>query len=216
MNSRSIQLTVVTILLALAGVSAGHAVAAERNPSPTAVNVNAVLTTGITFGGDKLREVSVDTVFSGTETEDIKAGESVFFAGGASVRNDRFEAQATIGYYVDGIFGENGETTFVRYPLELLGFWRSTNVRIGGGVTFHINPEFEFDVDDDTLPKETVRFDDAWGGIIQVEYLFSPLRADGGLQFGIGVRGTSIEYEAKKSPDKFDGDSIGLVFTFIL
>lgn len=171
-------------------------------------DVQAVLSIGLTFGGDKLKELTVDTFFDGEETENIKAGESVYFAGGASFKYHSFETQLTIGYYIDGIFGDNGETSFVRYPLELLTFWSFEKLRLGGGAALHLNPKFEFDIDNDFLPKETVRFDDATGFVFQVDYAFA-------RQFRIGVRFTDIDYETSDLPAKVEGNSIGLTGTAI-
>lgn len=167
---------------------------------------HGVVSLGLTFGGDELVTVRVDRDFSGEDDESIKAGELVQFAGGFLYEKNKFQLQTTLGYYVDGIFGENGETSFTRWPIEVLAFWKTDKLRLGTGITHHLNPEFELDIDYEQ--KIEVDFDDATGFIIQGDYLIIDSLA-------LGLRFTNIEYEEKDTGSKVDGDSVGLILSYI-
>ena len=164
-----------------------------------------IVSSGITFGGDELATVETEGVFGSDDTEDIKAGELFFIAGGGLYQHKNIQLQATLGYHIDGVFAENGETSFTRWPLELLAFKKMGKFRLGGGLTHHLNPTFEFDLDDDTLPKEEVDFDNATGLVIEADYFFTN-------NFGLGLRHTSIEYKTTNS--KVDGSHTGIILTY--
>jgi hypothetical protein len=89
-------------------------------------------------------------------------------------------------------------------PLDLLGFYRTGNHRFGGGVTYHLNPEFEIDTD---FADGDIEFDNALGLVIEYDYFFSE-----GLS--AGLRYTSIEYEASDFDEEIDGSYFGLIISF--
>lgn len=185
----------------------------DLRPAQRAYNHNGwnfVGSLGLTFGGDELIEVEVEDDFFGDDDEDVRAGESVVFAVGAAYQfyNSPLQLQATLGYHTDGIFADNGDTEFSRKPLELLAFYSIDRHRIGVGVTRHLDPEF--DVDIDFLPEDRVKFDDATGFVVQYDFRVTAF-------FALGARFTSIEYQPEdpfRGPN-VDGDHIGIMMTFL-
>ena len=203
-SSANIRLAVVAAALSAA---ASLPSIADQGSHPHSPNPEwrPVLQTGLTFGGDELVEVEVDYVFGGSDDEDIRAGEAFMFGGGALYERGNFQLQATINYFVDGVFGDNGNASFTRWPLELLAFYSTPKWRLGGGPTYHVNPEFELDIDYQF--DEKASFDDAFGFIIQIEYRFSE-------KISVGARFTGIEYETEETNSvKINGDHGGLVFS---
>lgn len=171
---------------------------------------NFVGSLGITFGGDQLIEVEVENDFYGDDNEDVRAGESAAIALGAAYQfyNSPLQLQATVGYHNDSILADNGDTDFTRKPLELLAFYAIDRHRIGVGVTHHLDPEF--DVDIDFLARDRVDFDDATGFVLQYDFRVASFLA-------FGARLVSIEYEPEnrfRGP-AVEGDHFGLMMTFL-
>lgn len=201
---------VLIVALPYSGIALSHQ---ELRPQQRGYNHhgwNGVASLGVTFGGDKLIEVEVEDDFFGDEDEDIRAGELVAFALGAAYQfpDSPLQLQATVGYHSDGIIADNGDTDFSRVPVELLAFLSLGRQRIGGGITHHINPEF--DVDIDFLPRDRVEFDNATGFVLQYDFRVTPFLA-------IGARLVNIEYEPEnifRGPD-VDGDHFGITLTFL-
>ena len=172
--------------------------------SKKSTDVTGFLSGGLTFGGDTLGTV----VYDDGDTENIKAGEFFFFSGGVLATQDNFQLQGSIGYYSDEANADNGDVGFTRIPLEFLTFWKQEKFRLGGGLTYHVDPEFEIDLDGDPNNGK-VKFDDALGFVVQADYLF-----DNG--FTLGVRYTAIDYEYSDiDAEDVDGSSTGVVLGYI-
>lgn len=154
-------------------------------------------------GGDKL--VGID--YENGETTKIKAGDGGMLAIGALWTHKKIELQSTVGYYADSAPGSNGDASFTRLPIELMAFWRYKQFRIGGGITHHFNPKLKIDFDGNS-DNATVKFNHANVLIIQADYYYSD-------QFGVGLKLTDIEYKTRQSDQKFNGDSIGVVGSYL-
>lgn len=168
----------------------------------------------LTFGGDTLAVIDVENIFGDDDSSKIKAGEQfAFFLGGAyRIPDSIFQLQATIGYHVDGVFARNGDADFERFPAELLGMLNFGQHRIGAGITYHINPEFESDFF--FVADENIEFKNASGLVVQYDYTVR-----GGA--AIGIRFVDIEYDLDVNlgpgfnVEETDGSHVGLVFTYI-
>lgn len=190
-------------LLSCAALSVNSYADHNDNYQDGAGHYRGIVAIGLTFGGDTFTTVQFDN----GDNESIKAGELALFGGGLVYEQDNWQIQGTINYYSDRTSGENGDVCFTRIPVELLGFWKQGNFRLGGGITHHLNPEFEIDIDN-SAENGTIEFNDATGFVIQGDYLFSN-------QFGLGLRYTSIEYEVDFVNEKVDGDSVGVIFSYV-
>lgn len=174
---------------------------------------DAIGAINITFGGDELVELMVEDFFGDNEKEEINAGELFSLAGGLAfqIPMTSIQLQGTIGYHVDGIFADNGDVEFARYPVELLALYRFNKHRVGFGVTEHLNPKLELDFD--FGPEVATKYRDAFGLIVQYDYRIS-------TYFALGLRYVDIEYEVKNngyiynSSQKVDGSHIGISGTF--
>jgi len=113
--------------------------------------------------------------------------------------------QRTAGYYVNGIFTDNGEAYFSRWPLELQAFSTTPNWRIGA--RYNLIPELELDIE--YAPKKTTQFDDVLRFVVEIEYRSSP-------QLSTGVRATCVQHKVKdNSAIKIDGDNTKFALTYI-
>lgn len=176
----------------------------DRHGYPQRGYWSPVFNAGLSFGGERLATVEVDTAFNGIEEEDIRAGELFMFGGGLLFTERNFQLQATFNYHVDGIFGENGDASFTRWPLELLAFTTTPRWRVGGGVSYHIDPEVEIDID--FQPREKAKFENAAGIVFQADYRFNE-------NLSLGLRHMAIDYEVEGNDNEVDGDNTGLIFT---
>ncbi|MDX1453508.1 MAG: hypothetical protein R3183_13190 [Oleiphilaceae bacterium] len=182
------------------------ACANDQNTEQTAKPVKPVqllLGAGLTFGGDDLLKARFD---NGT-SETIEAGGLIDLKIGAlfNLPSQIASVQTTVGYFFDSINAENGDASFARIPLELIGFYHHNKHRFGLGVTYHTNVEFEAD-----LPgaRGDVDLDDSLGGVIEYGYQYNP-------QLKFSLRAVQIDYKVDDSP-RIEGDHVGLYVSLTL
>lgn len=187
-------------LMALPFLALGHAAFADMPANARELSTTHLVTSlGVMDGGDKLATVE----YRHRDDVDINAGGLVLFGVGVDHEfGNNWEVQATFNYLAAGASARNGDVSFTRWPVEALGFYRMGNHRFGGGLTYHINPKL--DVDIDYGPDDTINFDDALGVVIEYDYFF--LR-----QLSLGVRGTLIDYKSSDLHDTVNGNSIGII-----
>ena len=161
--------------------------------------VEGFLQVGVDLGGDEMLQVYYDD----GRGDEINAGELLQISGGIIFptfdNTNEWETQLSFGWKTDSVSADNGSATFDRFPLEALQFIRVGDVRLGGGITVHLNPEMN---GDGVLSDLQVEFADAWGGVVELDYFPRDIVM-------IGVRATMIDYEAQG--DVVDGSSIGVI-----
>jgi hypothetical protein len=180
-------------------VTAALAVAAPAR----ATDVKPMFKVGADFGGDEL----VTVTFTNGESRTIHANDGVFLGGGVSILNDSkdVEAEISLSYKVDTINASNGTVTWSRWPIDALLFYRLPSMRLGGGLTYHLNPEL---TGSGVVGNVFDKFDNALGFILQADYSISERRH-------IGLRYTGIEYKLN-SPGlqgTAKSNGLGLVFS---
>lgn len=169
---------------------------------PHAQATEGLVRLGLDFGGEEM----VSVYYSNGGDDEIKAGELIHLSGGFIFKTfadqPDWETQFTVGWKTDGITAENGTISFDRFPVEALQFIRSGNIRLGGGITLELNPTLK---GDGVMSDLQVKFDDAWGGIVELDYLI-------GDKFMVGIRTTMIDYEI--GGVTIDGSSVGFNMGF--
>lgn len=169
--------------------------------SVSAAEIGGVLYMNLDHGGETL--VS-------TSEGNIKSGGLVHLAGGLAIHgygNGSFETQLTAGMKADSVSASNGTVSFYRWPIELMQFYKHGMFRVGAGLTYHVNPELDCDVDYEC--NWTVEFDNALGYVGQADFVL-PMSSPWVRELTLGARFTFIEYEEKTFGEKIDGDSIGV------
>ena len=165
--------------------------------------IKPVIQVGFNSGGDELVTITHDYY---NEAYTIDAGDGINLEMGMAIENHitNFETQFLIGYKFDS--DSNGDTTWSMIPISALAFINAQGWKFGGGLTYHISPSLEGSVTSNgSLLRDD--FDDALGGIIQIQYEMANT-------FAIGLRGTFIEYQLSSDPSQTaSGNSIGLVAT---
>ncbi len=159
-----------------------------------------VLEGGLHFGGDELARATVN----GSPTS-IDAGALLSFGIGAGFDlAPDIESRVTIGIKFDEITASNGDISFTRYPIDVLFLYNVGDWKLGGGITYHLNPKYEENGVGTGLRAE---FDDALGLLLEIDRNL-------GIVY-VGARVTLIDYESIPSATvrkaTFNGDSIGIV-----
>lgn len=174
-----------------------------------AVDVDAVVKGGFDFGGDTI----VTAPFTNGDTETIKANEGFFIGAGAAISNNArtVSAEITMSWKYTGIAAENGDIEFTRFPVDALLFYNFSKVRIGAGLTYHLNPEVEgSDAGTAFVGGGTgsVAYDDSMGTLLQVDWRIAE-------RLALGLRYTSLEYDVPNGGASVDASGLGGVFTLM-
>lgn len=153
--------------------------------SAGAADFRPLLKAGFDFGGDTM----VTVVFTDGETESVKANEGFYLGGGLAIidADRRMEYQLTLAYKFALIDATNGDVEWTRFPLEALAFYRFPHVRVGGGLTYHINPRID---SSGVIGDLDIKFKNALGFVLQADWLISD-------KIALGGRYTILEYDAK-------------------
>ena len=182
--------------------------------------VKPIIQIGYDWGGTTLTTVSHENYdYYGnryTNNSKIKAGQGLNFDAGAVMGNDNsnMELQFLVGYKFDSDTASNGDVTWDVIPFTALAMFKSQRWKVGGGITYHLNPELDaslptYDKDGKFLGNGVDdKYNSAFGGVAQIQY-----RATEALS--LGIKGTFIEYELKNDPTiTADGNSIGFVLSY--
>lgn len=168
-----------------------------------ATDIRPMFKVGADFGGDEL----VTVTFTNGESRTIRANDGVFLGGGVSILNDAkdVEAEISLSYKVDTINASNGTVTWSRWPIDALLFYRLPSMRLGGGLTYHLNPEL---TGSGVVGNVFDKFDNALGFILQADYSVSE-------RHHIGLRYTGIEYKLNVpgAQGTAKSNGLGLVFS---
>lgn len=159
--------------------------AAFAAQAASAADFRPLLKSGIDFGGDKMLTV----VFTDGDTQEIRANDGFYLGGGLAVidgaRNMEYHLTAAFKFAV--IDAENGDVEWTRFPIEALAFYRLARVRLGGGLSYHVNPRVETS---GAIGNPDVKFKNALGAVLQADWLITE-------KIALGGRYTILEYDAK-------------------
>jgi hypothetical protein len=166
-----------------------------------AVEVRPMLKAGYDTGGDTL----VTAVFTNGKTEKIKANEGFYVGGGISIvpAASSLEMELSLSYKFQFISADNGDIDWTRIPLDALVFYRFSKVRLGGGLTYHMNPKLK---GSGVVGGLNVKFDDALGFVLQADYRITEKMA-------VGARYTSVEYETSGTSVTAKSNGVGVTFS---
>ncbi|NHZ81879.1 outer membrane beta-barrel protein [Massilia sp. CCM 8695] len=192
------------IALAIASLSSAQA---QNGPAP-GKQLRFVVGMGLTGGGDKLATAE----YKHGGSVDVRAGGLIAFLGGVDYRfSQQFSMQGTVGFHVDQASAKNGDVTFKRFPIELLGYFHPTsNMRIGGGVRYVSSPKLSGSGFGSGIDRD---FDSTVGAIVEGEYFFSP-------NIGLKLRFVKEEYKdsytywGQTYTNKTKGDHVGIFGNF--
>ena len=177
-------------------------------------SLNPILQMGYDFGGTTLATVEHDSYYDSSINK-VRAGQGLSFEAGAVVDSPNLELQFLIGYKFDNESASNGDVTWDVVPFTALAMFKSKRWKMGGGLTYHLNPALEgsftgYDRDGDYFhDKADDEYENAFGAVIQMQYRLTN-------NFSMGVKGTFIEYKLKKDNTiTANGNSIGINLSYV-
>jgi hypothetical protein len=181
-------------------LSALAVLAAAPLPSHAA-ETRPVLVAGYDAGGDKI----VNVTFTSGNSDSIRANEGLYVGGGISMLNAarNIEFLGTLSVKYQGLHAENGDVTWISYPLDALLFYRIQSFRLGGGLTYVISPGLK---GSGAASNVDSRFDNAAGAVVQGDYLLDSV--------SLGLRYTLIDYKVGGTTIKGSGVGVSFAFTF--
>lgn len=162
--------------------------------------LDLVAEAGLHFGGDTMVTVHNEDGSS----DSLKAGEELSLAAGVAFQlSDSIAAVVSFGMKKEVVYPDDGAIIFTRYPLNALLLYTSNKWRLGGGLTYHMNPVYKVDTE---THQETMEFSNAPGLLLDVRYFVFE-------EVYIASRYTWIEYEVENDPAgrRYDGNSIGIL-----
>lgn len=105
--------------------------------------VSGILGGGFSFGGETL----VDNIrFWDGSRDEVKTGEGFWLDFGFRADFEEWALKSTIGYKSGGVFASNGDASFSRTPLTIIGSIINNGHLFGAGFTYELNPELELDL----------------------------------------------------------------------
>jgi hypothetical protein len=147
----------------------------------SAADFRPLLKSGIDFGGDKMLTV----VFTNGDTQDIRANDGFYLGGGLAIIDRNMEYHVTAAFKFAIIDADNGDVEWTRFPIEALAFYRFERARIGGGLTYHVNPKIETS---GAIGNPDVTFKNALGAVLQADWLITD-------KIALGGRYTMLDYD---------------------
>lgn len=188
----------LVIALAIASLNTAQA----QNDLPAAEPLRFLIGMGVTAGGDKL----VHAEYEDGDTVNIKAGGTIVFTGGVDYRiSPQFSVQGTLNYHVDQANASNGKIKFVRFPVEVLGYYHlNQQWRVGGGLRFINSAKLSASGAAGSINEE---FKGTVSPLIEAEFLMGP-------HLGVKMRLVSEKFEHKPSGEKVSGNHFGAFMNY--
>jgi hypothetical protein len=151
-----------------------------------AVDVQGILRSGLDFGGEKI--VTVPTTDG---NKSLNSNQGLYLGGGVAILDEdrNFELDVTLAFKFALIHGTDFDVTWTRLPLDVLAFYRFEHVRLGGGLTYVINPRVE---GSEAASTVDTKFKNALGGVVQVDWLIT-------RNIATGLRYTFVKYEVESA-----------------
>lgn len=165
------------------------------------------------FGSDALDS---GTYVGGTRWE-LSAGNGLKYALGADYRiAEKVTVQATVGKELSTVPAGNGDLTFNRTPVEVLGFYDvSKDFRLGGGLRSSTNAQVSSSGAGNGYPSVGT-WTSSVGAVLEGQYIFdSRMHADGAVsQFGVNLRFVSENFTKDAVTKRGDHAEVGIFLNY--
>jgi hypothetical protein len=150
-------------------------------------------------------------------TWELSSGNGLKYALGADYRiAEKVTLQATIGKEMSTVPAGNGDLTFSRTPIELMGFFDvSKDIRLGLGLRKSTDAKVQASGAGIGYPS-VGEWDSSVGGVLEAQYIFaSTTRLDGGPgQFGTNLRFVNETFTKGAVTKKADHFELGLFLNY--
>lgn len=147
--------------------------------------VEWIIGIGYEMGGDTLGNLN----FADGSSVPVKANEGLLLFTGVIFPTgsySNFSTQVSLGYKYGGARGGGGGAIWTAIPLEVIEFYRVNDLRMGLGISYHLNPQLSVSVPGTSYVD---KYNNALGFVAQIGW--SPIKGS----YGIDLRYTSIKYQ---------------------
>lgn len=161
---------------------------------------------GADFGGGELGQVT----YSDGSTAPVNANKGIEFYFGVILPNGRasdFSTQVSLGYKMGGPSVINSEVTWSVIPLEVIEYYRASSLRMGLGISYHLNPQLSVNVPGSSYVD---KYNNALGLVAQIGW--APMKE----HYSVDLRYTSIKFQGNNvvGPANVDGSVAGIFTSF--
>lgn len=166
--------------------------------APVLAEFKGVAHVGYELGGDEVYRAW--NKFTGATVLSINAGDGMVLAAGAAyIVNPEVSIQTTLGWKYQGSTDDTYgvSASFTRFPVDVLAQYSQSNLRLGAGLTYHLNPTVSGISTD-------YKLDSGLGMVLQFDYTTE-------AKMTWGLRYTDLTY-SKDNVD-FDAGSFGVHMT---
>jgi hypothetical protein len=159
-----------------------------------------------------------DRLFTGKYTDgtkiDITAGGTLALHFGL-YRNigSAFDLQTTLGIHTAGTLGTNGNASFTRFPLEVMGFYQlNDDYRLGAGARKSLSAKLG--TSGVATYQPSLEFKSSVGSVVELQYLIGKKTRKSKAQTAVNFRYVKETFTEKTEGIKVKGDHIGVGVVF--
>lgn len=170
------------------------------------------------YTGGILLSEGGDHLFYGKYTDgtkiDITAGGTLALNFGL-YRNigSAFDLQTTLGIHTAGTLGANGNASFTRFPLEVMGFYPlNDEYRLGAGVRKSLAAKLG--TSGVATYQPSAEFNASVGRVIELQYLLGKTNKKSTAKTAVNFRYAKETFTEKTEGIKIKGDHIGVGVVF--
>jgi hypothetical protein len=170
------------------------------------------------YTGGILLSEGGDRLFTGKYTDgtkiDITAGGTLALNFGL-YRNigSAFDLQTTLGIHTAGTLGTNGNASFTRFPLEVMGFYQlNDQFRLGAGARKSLAAKLS--TSGVATYQPSLEFNASVGQVIELQYLLGKSNKKSTAKTAVNFRYVKETFTEKTEGIKVKGDHIGVGVVF--
>ena len=170
------------------------------------------------FTGGILLSDGGDRLFTGKYTDgtkiDITAGGTLALIFGL-YRNigSAFDLQTTLGIHTAGTLGTNGNASFTRFPLEVMGFYQlNDDYRLGAGARKSLSAKLG--TSGVATYQPSAEFNASVGQVIELQYLLGKPNKKSNAKTAVNFRYVKETYTEKTYGIKVKGNHVGVGVVF--
>jgi hypothetical protein len=153
----------------LIGLASVLALGAQAQTAPgSSSGLRGIVGLGITFGGETIGTVE----YEDGSTAKLHSSGIADLRGGAEyqLQGQPIAIELSIGYHFDKVNAKNGDASFTRFPLELIGHYAINEYwRVGLGLRKSLSTQAK-----ETFEGTSDKFTSSIGPIIEAEYFMTP------------------------------------------
>ena len=127
--------------------------------------------------------------------------------------NSSFNLQTTLGIHTDGTLATNGNASFTRFPLEVMGFYQlNDQYRIGAGVRKSLAAKLS--TSGVATYQPSAEFNASVGQVIELHYLLGKPKKKSDAKTAMNFRYVNESFTEKNYGIKVKGNHVGIGVVF--